>query len=114
MVQGQFGVLGPPCDSCGQRAGGAQGDPPHTLQECTVSAGHGPLPSGWFGGEELRFPAEFSRTVCADGLDEEYHVNLLLVGTGDSRLMGECYLLAHPLRMRALSQILAYVSPGYG
>lgn len=41
----------------------------------TVSVGHGPLPSGWFWGDELSFRAEFSWTAHTDGPGEEYRVN---------------------------------------
>lgn len=61
------------------------------------------MPAGWSGGEDLRFHTDFSRTVCADGPEEERQVNLLLFGTGGCGLAGNCYLQARPLRMNALT-----------
>lgn len=63
--------------------------------------GHMPLPAGWSGAEELRFPTDFSRTVCANGPEEEWQVNSLLVGTGGCGLAGNCYLQSRALRMNA-------------
>lgn len=111
LAQSRFGVLGPlhnARSSWMESWGGHGKSPPLSgsgagSRTCTVSAGHGPLPSGWFWGEELRFHAEFSRTVCTDGPDEECRVNLLLVGTGDSRLTGKRSLQEHPLGMHALN-----------
>lgn len=66
-----------------------------------------PLPAGWSGGEEMRFHIDFSRTVRADGPEEEWQVNSLLVGTGGCGLAGNCYLQARALRMNALTEICA-------
>lgn len=67
-------------------------------ETCTVRAGRGHLSSGWFGGEELRFHGQSSRT-CADGALCE----LATWWHGRLQVVWEVLLQEHPLRMGALS-----------
>lgn len=106
VARGRFGVLSSPRDAHSSQMESREGHgerPPLSpgAGTCTIrcQAGRGHLSSGWFGGEELRFQKQFSRTVCADGAS----CKLAARWHGRLQVAWEVLLQEHPLGMRTLS-----------